>query len=264
VPSELDLKALRSMLPDAPSGWLAFLTALPEPDAYILIAPLYALWQNGEGCLFFDGEPGLSSHEADRRLGRLFHALPAGLTEDLCLRRFWADEGDVRRWCWAHGPYFSEDGDGILDDEASIVPIFDEVRAGCPERASALGLVERNVRRHVHSALWKGEPELRQQLLKAGALVDPARAAAADELAAYFERLASYASVGKVDREGANQRVLDLRPPYSWPAGEPELHRKQGYWSAPFPEKGQRPGVITIQSSTGRMRVERVTPSEGR
>jgi hypothetical protein len=250
------------MLPDAPSRWLAFLAAMAEADAYLLIEPLYALWQNDEAYLLFEGELDPSSPEVDRRLGRLFHELPAGLTEDLRLHRYWVDEADVRRWCWAHGPYFSEDGDGILDDETSIVPILDEVRAGCPKGARALDRIEWNVRRCLHTALWKGEPELRQQLLKAGALIDPARAAAANELAAYFERLAGYASVGKVDRQGATQRVLDLRPAYSRPAGEPELHRKQGYWSAPFPEEGTRAGVIIIQSSTGRMRGERAAPSD--
>lgn len=117
----------------------------------------------------------------------------------------------LRRWAWQPRWYLMQQDEDLLMMADAFVPSLLAIAADrrVPKRDYLLGTVAHHARDSCCGAVYNDEPA-GPTLARVAAWVPAARAAGADALAAYLERLASYAVAGPVDRKGAEQRLLDL------------------------------------------------------
>ena len=173
-----------------------------------------------------------------------------GLARDEVIRAIRSGrEEDWRRWAWTSRWH-------LCDQDEDIVFLFDQPKRlltlarepNCPKRDYLLGCAAHGVRDRVHasglgpSAFDEARP-----------LIFDAKSARAPELAAYFERLASYAKKGSVDREEAIQRAHDLHR-CAPPRGEDVHVQVEGdFWRVHYATPGHSGTVFRIHRKTGAM-----------
>ncbi len=246
--------ALASRLSQPYGAWREAIRAMRPADATELVAELHDAWIAGElGPSLFQGEE-VPALEVERRFGRLFAALPEAITAGLVASRFAESETDVRRWCWAPGwTLMEQDEDLLLMDDANVLPLLDEVEAGCPKSTYAVEIVAHHVRDHAHHALFQGQPEFEQRLALASPWALAARRAGASELASYLERLASYRARGKVKIEDVEQRVYDLRRCHANRNERPVITSSGKDFVAVLARANVLPGWLVVRAGTGEM-----------
>lgn len=112
--------------------------------------------------------------------------------------------------------------------------------------------------------LTEAWPEaLAQNLQRCRPWVSAARAARADGLATYLERLDSYSSKARVKKvEDVEQRVFDLRRCDAQLGTPPSVRRDGARWRAPFARANLLAGEIFVEVATGRMWAEEL-PKQG-
>lgn len=165
------------------------------------------------------------------------------------------DDVEARRWCWIE-PWIllSQDEDIFLMSDHLVVPLLEEVRSGCTKRRYVIAIVAHHVRDQAHASLREGPNAVRQRIGELSRFGTPARAAGADELVAYLERLESYARPQKVPRQDALARVSDL-----WRCHAPptvEIEGRGSEWRAKVSTAPGREEWIVIDAKTGAMRIE--------
>jgi hypothetical protein len=226
---------------------------LASSEAYRLGRAFVEAWASG--ALETELLPGASAaglRELRHTLAAAVAALQAsGVDLGIETRDLNPDETTARRWCWVE-PWIlmSQDEDLLLMDEHLIVPLLDEAAANCPKRDYVLSVVEHGIRDGAHHQLRHGPDALAAYFAKAADWVVHARAARAADLTAYCERLASYASPGPVDAEGARVRGSDLTRCHP----DPDVHvdRKGNAWVARVSSSGAT-ALLSIDVSTGVM-----------
>lgn len=168
-------------------------------------------------------------------------------------QRFPVSNPQWKRWAWS--PRWN-----LCDQDEDIVFLFDAPQRllalaefGCPKRDYILGCVMHGVRDRAHAFVVHGTGP--STFEEAQSLIAPARAARAPELVDYFERLAGYATRGKVDRDGAIQRAHDLHrcaPPRTQ---DVEISLKGDLWAIHYVTPGAPLGAhLHIHRKTGVMR----------
>ena len=161
---------------------------------------------------------------------------------------------DAQWLIWAWSPRWN-----LCDQDEDIVFLFDAPQRllalaalGCPKRDYILGCVMHGVRDRAHAFVVHGTGP--SPFEEAQSLIAPARSARAPELVDYFERLAGYATRGKVDRDGAIQRAHDLHrcaPPRTQ---DVEISLKGDLWAIHYVTPGAPLGAhLHIHRKTGVM-----------
>jgi len=165
------------------------------------------------------------------------------------------DDATAARWCWIM-PWIlcEQDEDLFLMADHLVTPLLDEVRADCPKRSYAVGIVAHHVRDQAHAALGRGPDDARSKLRELARFIAPARAAGAEELAAYLERLERYAHPQKVTEADAGARVMDL-----WRCHAPPhvaLERRGDEWRACLDAHAGTERWIVVNAKTGALHIE--------
>lgn len=193
-----------------------------------------------------------STHpDAPRPLRRqLAVALPERMRPSPGDARFPESEDEVRRWCWINGwVALSQDEDLILMEEENLVPLLDEASAECPKRDYVLFIVAHGVRDGLHASLRQGPDAVRACLGRAVRLLPHARAASADKLVEYLERLESWTHPGPVDRAGAVDRCGGVNRCYEATSVGVELTGGRWRWAP----RGPGDVDVLIDRETGAM-----------
>lgn len=236
-------------LPPDVSAWPAELASLGESEQRDVRGWLVREW------IFGYLEPRLSggaTHpDALRPLRReLAAALSGSIWSPLGDGRFPESEDEVRRWCWITGwVCLSQDEDLFLMGEEKRVPLLEEAGAGCPKRDYALSIVEHDVRDHLHASLSKGPDAVRAFIARSASLLPHARAASADALVRYLERVASWANPGPVDRDGAADRCRGVNRCYEPESADVTL--VDGVWAWLPPGHTEVGARVLVDSRTG-------------
>lgn len=246
------LELALSDLPSDLASWPAALGAMRDDDAHLVVAALFDAWVWGR----------LDAHvhalgETYRSFGALLSSLPERLTQDLEVERMANDEADVRRWCWTEGwLLLSQDEDLMVMRDEYVGALLDEGGAGCPKRDYVFGIVEHHLRDDLHHALWDGAATLPERYAWALRVAEGAMRAGAISLSSYAARMASYAQSRVVEREEAEQRVLDLRRCHPNATEPPDVRLEGDVWIATLNRQNILPGRLLIDRRTGAMRAE--------
>lgn len=123
-----------------------------------------------------------------------------------------ADGRATERWAWSpRWILMSQDEDLMLFGQARSLLELAADRS-CPKWAYMIEIAAHDLRDQAHAFVTHGtrNDSNESPLTLAAQLAPLARRAGAPEVAAYFERLASYALPSKVDRDAVLQRAMDL------------------------------------------------------
>lgn len=212
-----DFQALLAVLAPSPwTEWTAALRARPPAEATHLAKTLLRAYRHGaltpERWRQLTGRAPSDPHEIDDAIRHLWEAL-------IRARVVTAHTDDspstspalLRRWAWQPRWYLmSQDEDLLLMDDALVPHLLDLARERrTPKRDYILEIVAHHARDTCTHAVWWAR-EIPETLTRVAAWAPAARSADAPDLAAYLERLGSYARPAPVDRDGALQRLLDL------------------------------------------------------
>ncbi|MEZ4450891.1 MAG: hypothetical protein R3B09_15530 [Nannocystaceae bacterium] len=136
-------------------------------------------------------------------------------------RGSWSTEvtpGMLHRWAWQPRWRLVDQDEDLLLMSDALTPRMLEIAADrrVPKRDTIVAIVEHHARDTACQAVYEERP-LAEVTPSFTPWIPLARAARANDLADYMERLVGYASPRAVDLEGAEQRLVDLgrcdRPP---------------------------------------------------
>ena len=250
---------LDGLPPDA-SAWPAELASLGESARREVTAWLVREW------IFGRLEPRLSGGSTHpdglRPLRRaLAAALPGLLYPSPGDARFPESDDEVRRWCWIEGWLcLDQDEDLMLMGDDNRVPLLEEAAGACPKRDYVLSIVAHDVRDQLHASLFAGPDAVRACVARSASLLPHARAAGADGLVRYLERVASWATPRPVERAEAVDRCRGVHRCHEPASAEVALIDGAWVWSPPH--AGQQGAKVFIDRRTGAMWGESAKPKE--
>ena len=242
------------------AAWVERLRALPDDEGPQIARRLLRAYRHGalspERWAELAGEPPPIASDIDDAVRRLWDAFAAAgfvqpyRTEERLGR---VRAGLARRWAWQPRWYLmSQDQDLLLMSDA-LVPTLLETAAErrVPKREVLLEIVRHHARDTCCHAAYHGE-QLEAELRRVAAWAPQARTVGAPELAAYLERLGRHAVAGAIDRQGAEQRLLDLGRCGEPPRSALDLRAVDGGWEGWLVHSaGNR--RLRIDAATGRM-----------
>lgn len=237
----------------APESWAEQLLALPRREALRLSHEILGEWIAGTL------EPRYALEPLDVDAVRALRHLLVGTFSALQLANFHltveqlqgsANEAAVRRWCWIEPWRLAQDEEIFLMDEHLRVPLLEEAGAGCPKRDYVIAIATHAIRDEAHAAVRGGAQAAREWLAAASRWVPRARAARANDLADYCERLSSYAATRQVDADGATARATDLHS--CRPASPTHIERRGDVWRVEL-AKGVEAETLIVEVRTGRL-----------
>lgn len=246
-------------LPPDVAVWPAELASLGETERRDVIEWLVREW------IFGYLEPrlsgGVTHPDALRSLRRgLAAALSGPMWSSPGDARFPESQDEVRRWCWITGwVCLDQDEDLMLMDEDNRVPLLEEAGAECPKRDYALSIVAHDVRDELHAALFKGPDAVRDCAARSASLLPHARAARAEGLVRYLERVALWSTPGPVDRDGAVDRCRGINRCYEAASADVTLVGDAWVWSPP--DSARKETSVLIDRRTGAMWAEVPKPA---
>lgn len=166
-----------------------------------------------------------------------------------------ADAETTSRWCWvAPWRFCSQDEDLDIMHEHLVGVLLDEAGRGCPKRAYAIRIVEHFVRDRAHATIDSSPSEMRARLCALGEHAVAARAAGADALVTYLERLPRYCEPRAIGEADARAQALDFWRCYAPP--DLAVSLLAGTWRATNRGAPRDRTVIAIDAKSGVMRRE--------
>lgn len=204
------------------------------------------------------GAPPQIASDIDDAIRRLWDAFAAaGLvqpyrTEESCGR---VRAGLARRWAWQPRWYLMSQDEDLLLMSDELVPTLLTTAAEprVPKRQYLIDIVAHHARDSCCQAAYHGEG-LEARLRRVTAWAPQARTVGAPELAAYLERLGRHAVAGPIDRQDAEQRLLDLGRCIEPPRSALDLREVDGGWEGWLVHSGSGTHRrLRIDVTTGRM-----------
>lgn len=180
---------------------------------------------------------------------------------DALVREDWAPESierslstsdGIERWAWLpRWSLLSQDEDLMLWGFAP--ELLHAARSPrCPKRHMALSSVAHEVR----DTTWGfvlGAPNVANPFERANELLPAARAAGADDLVRYLERLATYTKPGRVSEDEALQRALDVHRCYAPPPASIKVEKRGQSWHAQYSSERMYVRELLIDRHSGAM-----------
>lgn len=208
-------EVLAALAPSPWTGWTAALRARPPAEATRLAKTVLRAYRHGAlspaRWQQLTGQAPTEAHEIDESVRSLWEALISARIVTAHIDESLTPTPDlVRRWVWQPRWYFmSQDEDLLLMSDGLVPLLLELARERPPKRDYILEIVGHHARDScTHAAWW--DREIHETLTRVAAWAPAARRARAEPLAAYLDRLGSYARPAPVDRAGALQRLLDL------------------------------------------------------
>ncbi|WAS99350.1 hypothetical protein [Nannocystis punicea] len=241
-------------------AWVERLRELPDGEGLQLARRLLRAYRHGalspERWAELAGEPPRIASDVDDAVRRLWDAFAAAgfvqpyRTEENCGR---VRAGLARRWAWQPRWYLMSQDEDLLLMSDELVPTLLATAAErrVPKRQVLVDIVAHHARDSCWQAAYHGEG-LEARLRRAAGWAPQAREIGAPELAAYLERLGGHAVAGPVDREGAEQRLLDLGRCVEPPRSALCLRAVEGGWEGWLVNSALN-RRLRIDAATGRM-----------
>lgn len=251
------LDTLRGALPGGAQGIAELerhLRRMPRAEAHHAVADWLMAWID-DAVLPGDWEAltGAPAAVAPREMGVLWEALArAGLAPERLVRGG-GGTAWVERWAWSPRWYLSDqDEDLFLFDHAQRL-LETAADPECPKRALLIEIAAHAVRDRAHAFALSPprHPDEADPFALAARLAPLARAAGAPPIAEYFDRLASYAHPGAVDRAAAVQRARDLHRCSAPSPDEVDVRLEGAAWRVVYPRAYPRGASFTIVRKTG-------------
>lgn len=264
----MDFERLTQLLADAHGvdAWVERLRALPGGEGVRLSVALLRIYRHGAlwpaRWQTLTGRSPAAAWEIDDSIRRFWDAsAEAGLSARSTIQAV-GDNGEmIRRWAWQPRWSLLEQDEDLMLMSDSLMPELLAI-AGTPQvpkRDYILAIVAHHARDRCSSAVMRGEKVCEVFELVA-AWAPAARAAGAETLAGYLDRLGGYARASSVDHEVAVQRLLDIASCFAPPPEALTVVVVPGGWEGPVLNSA-RDVRVRIDAKTGAM--SRVTRNSG-
>lgn len=254
-----EFERLAGVLTGAPyPAWTALLQA--RADGKTLATDLLRAYRHGalipERWTALTGQPSpdlAEIHAAVRQLWDEFVA--AGLVKPYSAGS-WSQTvtpGVIHRWAWQPRWYLTEQDEDLLLMEWDLIPALLAAAADprAPKRDYIHGIVAHHARDQLYQAVHD-DKDVPTCLRRAAAFAPQARTNGAAELARYLERLGAHADEAPVDRDGAEQRLLDMGRCSEPPRDKLDIQSIQGGFEGNLITSGSKQRV-RIAAATGRI-----------